>query len=73
MENSVQSCSHRLFFLLLDHLIRARQHIRRNRQADLLSGLQNSEISAILDPKVMIGYSYKFFFPSTHRPMTIVR
>ena len=31
------------YFCLLNHLIRPRQHIRRNRQADLLGGLEIDE------------------------------
>jgi hypothetical protein len=42
-------------FNLLDHLVRPRQHIRRNRQADLLDGLEiddKFELRSLLDGQV---------------------
>ena len=52
--------SHRLFYvsccsLLFDHFIRSRQHIRRNRQADLLCRFEiddELELRRLLDRQV---------------------
>ena len=45
-ENSVQSWHHRLFlFRSLDHLIRPIQHLRRNRDADLLRRLEIDDVA----------------------------
>jgi hypothetical protein len=47
-ENSIQSCDHCLFFLSLDHFVRPRQHVRRNRHADLLRCLEIDDELEIL-------------------------
>jgi hypothetical protein len=52
------------FLRLLDHLIRPRQHIRRNCHADLLRGLE-------IDYELELRRLFYWKFPSTRRDGTI--
>ena len=72
MENTVQSWQRRWLF---DHLVRPHQHVRRNRQTDLLGGFEidhELELLRLLDRKISgLGALQNFVHVCMRRDGTI--